>query len=87
MSDIEHTASSGFARESASARGQAKVHDEYRVYVLTKDDRVSLPPIIIDAFNETAAVEEASHLLDETAIEVWDQDRLIARPEPKGSSR
>jgi hypothetical protein len=32
--------------------------------------------------NETAAVEEASQLLDGTAIEVWDQDRLVVRLEP-----
>jgi hypothetical protein len=40
------------------------------------------PPNIIDALNETAAVEEASKLLDRTAIEVWDQDRLVVRLEP-----
>ena len=54
----------------------------YRMYVLTDDDRIRVPPTIIDALDETAAVEEASQLLDGKVIEVWDQDRLIARVEP-----
>lgn len=36
----------------------------YRMYVLTDDDRIRVPPTIIDALDETAAVEEASQLLD-----------------------
>jgi hypothetical protein len=45
----------------------------YRMYVLTDDDRIRAPPTIIDAVDETAAVEEASQLLDGKAIEVWNQ--------------
>ena len=54
----------------------------YRMYVLTDHDRIRVPPTIIDALDETAAVEEATLLLDGKAIEVWDQDRLVARLEP-----
>jgi hypothetical protein len=54
----------------------------YRAYILTNDNYVRAPPTIITAPNEREAVEEASHLLDGTAIEIWCGNRLVARLEP-----
>jgi hypothetical protein len=54
----------------------------YRAYIMTLDDHVRGPPTIIDASNDRGAVEEATRLLDGTAIEVWDEDRLVAHLEP-----
>jgi hypothetical protein len=55
---------------------------QYRAYILTDDGHIRSPATIITAPNKQEAVEEASYLLNETAVEVWDEDHLVARLHP-----
>jgi hypothetical protein len=55
---------------------------QYRAYVLTDDGHIRTPATIITAPNKQEAVEEASYLLNGTVVEIWAEDRLVARLDP-----
>ena len=50
----------------------------YRLYAL-KDGRVGAPAAIVDAPDDRAAVDTAKRYLDGHDMELWHQDRLVAR--------
>lgn len=54
----------------------------YRIYLLNHTDHVSEPPAIVECEDDQAAIEKARQLLDGRVIEVWEQQRLIARLDP-----
>jgi len=51
----------------------------YRVYVLTKDNRVIGPPKIIECRGEQEALVKAQEFAEDHDVELWDGARLIAR--------
>jgi hypothetical protein len=55
---------------------------EYRVYLLTFAGQV-LQTVDLICADDDAAVELAKKLLDDSAVELWDGPRRIARFTPK----
>jgi hypothetical protein len=57
---------------------------KYRLYVLNERNRIFGPAQLVNAVNDERAIE-AAQLLDERAIELWEDDRLVFRVTPNKS--
>jgi hypothetical protein len=55
----------------------------YRIYVLDNTDHIREPPTIVECENDQLAIEKANQLLDGRVIEVWEQERQVARLAPR----
>jgi len=55
----------------------------YRAYVFGPDNHIIQPPKLIEAFGDEQAIETARRMVDGHALEVWDQQRLVIRLEPR----
>jgi hypothetical protein len=55
----------------------------YRVYTITPDEHIHVPPTVIECRDDQAAIEEARQVLDGRVIEVWQMDRRVIRLEAK----
>lgn len=49
----------------------------YRLYSLNAGGHVTQPPIVIEAEDDAAAIEEAKQLQDGRDIEIWCGDRCV----------
>lgn len=57
---------------------------EYRIYAISKSNRIVLPPEVTNLPDDAAAADRAQEMLDgHHAIEAWNQDRLVVRIVPK----
>lgn len=57
----------------------------YRAYPIGNDGHV-LPPTVITADDDRAAIAQAKAILNEKPIEVWEQSRLVVRLEKSSQS-
>jgi hypothetical protein len=55
----------------------------YRAYVFGPDNHIIQPPKLIEAFGDEQAIETVRRMVDGHALEVWDQQRLVIRLEPR----
>ncbi|ARQ00323.1 hypothetical protein [Pseudorhodoplanes sinuspersici] len=58
---------------------------DYRAYPIGNDGHV-LPPTVITAEDDRAAIAQTKAILNEKPIEVWDRSRLVARLEKSSQS-
>jgi hypothetical protein len=54
----------------SQARGSLRLH-------------IIQPPKLIEALNDQQAIEEARRIVDGHALEIWDEQRLVIRLEPR----
>jgi hypothetical protein len=47
------------------------------------DNHIIQPPKLIEAFGDEQAIETARRMVDGHALEVWHQQRLVIRLEPR----
>jgi hypothetical protein len=59
----------------------------YRAYFFGPDNHIVQPPKLIEALDDEQAIEAARRMVDGHALEVWDQQRLLIRLEPKTGPR
>jgi len=52
-------------------------------YVFGPDNHIIQPPKLIEAFGDEQAIETARRMVDGHPLEVWDQQRLVIRLEPR----
>ena len=52
---------------------------EYRVCVLTKDNKIWNPPIILTFDNDQHAIQQAELLVDGQDVELWQGSRFLTR--------
>jgi hypothetical protein len=55
----------------------------YRVCVLTEDDQIWDPPIVLAYENDQDAVRQAEQLVDGNDVELWEESRFVARVKSK----
>jgi hypothetical protein len=55
----------------------------YRVCVLTEDDQIWDPPIVLAYENDQDAVRQAEQLVDGNDVELWEESRFVARIKSK----
>lgn len=54
----------------------------YRVYTLSKDERIQSAARIIDCPDDEAAIQKARQFLDGHSLEIWHEARKISRLDP-----
>jgi hypothetical protein len=55
---------------------------EYRIFTLTKEQRIAGPAEMIDCGSDKQAIDEAIILMDDHDIEVWQGTRIVIRLRP-----
>jgi hypothetical protein len=63
-------------------RTRAAAMVSYRIYTLDPTEHIRDPPTVIECENDQDAIEKAKQLLNGGVIEIWEQQRLIARLTP-----
>jgi hypothetical protein len=54
----------------------------YRIYTLSRYDRVRGPPRVIDCPDDDSAMHQARKFMDGRSLELWDGPRLVGRLNP-----
>jgi hypothetical protein len=55
----------------------------YRVCVLTEDNQIWDPPIVLAYESDQDAVRQAEQLVDGNDVELWEESRFVARVKSK----
>jgi hypothetical protein len=56
---------------------------EYKVYVMDATGHISTPPLVIRCADDQEAIRQARQYLDGTAVEVWQDRKLVAKLAPE----
>ena len=51
----------------------------YRICILTEDNQIWDPPIVLAYENDQDAVRHAEQLVDGNDVELWEESRFVAR--------
>jgi hypothetical protein len=55
---------------------------EYRIFVIGRNGRITGPATILECPDDQAAVDQAQQHLNGRAVEVWNGARMIVRLDP-----
>jgi hypothetical protein len=55
----------------------------YRVYELTRDNRILKPPEVVTCETDAEAIAAAGRISDGKPLEIWLHERRVCRLEPK----
>lgn len=59
-----------------------KAMQEYGIYTLGKDGKIWSPPGVIKRKSDEAAIAPAKHVVNGTAVQVWQTARRVIRLDP-----
>jgi hypothetical protein len=55
----------------------------YRICILTEDNQIWDPPIVLAYESDQDAVRQAERLVDGNDVELWEESRFVARVKSK----